>query len=87
VPRFEDKEGTLYNAFGLERAELRQYLNRESIFRMVMAWFDGHFALFPQGDIMRMPGTFLVERGEIRKGFRHKLISDRPDYLALASTA
>ena len=54
---------------------------------MVMAWFDGHFALFPQGDIMRMPGTFLVERGEIRKGFRHKLISDRPDYLALASTA
>jgi hypothetical protein len=31
--------------------------------------------------------VFLLDRGrgEIRKAFRHKLISDRPDYLALAT--
>jgi hypothetical protein len=50
-----------------------------------MAWLDGHFALLPGGDIMRMPGAFLLQGGEIRKTFRHKLISDRPDYVALAS--
>jgi hypothetical protein len=32
-----------------------------------------------------MPGVFLLQRGEIRKAFRHKLVSDRPDYLALAT--
>jgi hypothetical protein len=26
-----------------------------------------------------------VKDGEIRKAFRHKLVSDRPDYLALAA--
>ena len=29
----------------------------------------------------------LLQRGEIRKAFRHKLISDRPDYLALATVS
>ena len=37
------------------------------------------------GDIERMPGAFLIDRGRIQKSFRHKLVSDRPDYLALAT--
>ena len=85
VPRLSDPEGHLYQAFGLLRAELRQYLNSESIVRMLHAWFRGHFVGFPAGDIERMPGAFLINRGEIQKAFRHKLVSDRPDYLALAT--
>ena len=85
VPRLSDPEGHLYQAFGLLRAELRQYLNSESILRMLNAWFRGHFVGFPAGDIERMPGAFLINRGEIQKAFRHKLVSDRPDYLALAT--
>jgi peroxiredoxin len=85
VPRFGDAEGRLYQAFGLLRAELRQYLNSESILRMLLAWSHGHFVGLPAGDIQRMPGAFLMERGEIRKAFRHKLVSDRPDYVALAT--
>jgi peroxiredoxin len=85
APRFADPEGKLYEAFGLVRAELRQYLNQESILRMLMAWLDGHFVGLPAGDVERMPGAFLVQDGEIRKSFRHKLVSDRPDYLALAT--
>jgi peroxiredoxin len=85
VPRLSDPEGHLYQAFGLLRAELRQYLNSESILRMLNAWFRGHFVGFPAGDIERMPGAFLINRGEIQKAFRHKLVSDRPDYLALAA--
>jgi peroxiredoxin len=85
VPRFGDPPGKLYEAFGLVRAELRQYLNAESIFRFLSAARRGHFAFYPAGDIQRMPGVFLIDRGRIRKAFRHKLISDRPDYLALAT--
>jgi peroxiredoxin len=85
VPRFSDPDGRLYQAFGLLRAELRQYLNSESILRMLSAWLRGHFVGFPAGDIERMPGAFLIDRGEIQKAFRHKLVSDRPDYLSLAT--
>jgi peroxiredoxin len=87
VPRFSDPDARLYQAFGLLRAEFRQYLNSESIFRMLKASLRGHFVGFPAGDIERMPGAFLIDRGEIQKAFRHKLVSDRPDYLALATPA
>jgi len=87
VPRIADPEGRLYQAFGLVRANWRQYFNAESITRMVMAWRDGHWVGAPAGDVERMPGVFLMVNGEIRKAFRHKLVSDRPDYLALASLA
>jgi hypothetical protein len=85
VPRFADAEGRLYERFGLMRAKLGQYLNSESLFRMVMAWMSGHFVGLPAGDVERMPGTFLLRGNEIRKAFRHKLVSDRPDYVAMAS--
>jgi peroxiredoxin len=85
VARFSDPQGRLYEAFGLVRAELRQYLNMESIGRMLGAFFRGHFVGLPAGDVERMPGVFLLQNGAIRKAFRHKLVSDRPDYLALAT--
>jgi peroxiredoxin len=87
VSRFSDPEGKLYEAFGLVHAELRQYLNRESLSRMFVAWFHGHFVGFPAGDVERMPGVFLLRNAEIQKAFRHDLVSDRPDYLALATPA
>jgi peroxiredoxin len=85
VARFSDPEGPLYQAFGLLHWEWRQYLNSESILRMVLAWTHGHFTGIPAGDIQRMPGAFLMDHGEIQKAFRHKLVSDRPDYVALAT--
>ena len=85
--RFADPEGKLYEAFGLARWELKQYLNQESILRMLVAWLNGHFVGLPAGDIQRMPGAFLVRDGTLLKSFRHKLVSDRPDYLALATAS
>lgn len=87
VPRFSDVEGRLYQAFGLMRAHWRQYVNRESIFRMLTAWLSGHFVGPPAGDVERMPGAFRIHGNHIEKAFRHKLVSDRPDYLALAAKA
>ena len=76
-----------YEAFGLMRAHWRQYLNVESIFRMLTAWLSGHFVGPPAGDVERMPGVFLLRNNQIEKAFRHKLVSDRPDYLALAAAS
>ena len=87
LPRFADAGGKLYEAFGLTHAELRQYLNRESISRMLMSWLEGNFIGLPAGDIQRMPGAFLLENNQIKNAFRHRLVSDRPDYLRLATTA
>ena len=87
APRFADPDAHLYKAFGLARARLGQYLNRESIYRMLMAWLEGHFVGLPAGDVQRMPGVFLLEDGQIRKAFRHELVSDRTDYVALANPA
>jgi hypothetical protein len=87
LPRIADPEGRLYQAFGLVQADWRQYLNLESIGRTVGAWSKGHWAGFPAGDVERMPGVFLLTNGEIRKAFRHKLVSDRPDYRSLANVS
>ncbi len=85
LPRFADPDGLLFQSFGLVRANWRAYLNYESILRTLIAWLEGHFVGMPAGDVQRMPGTFLIQNGEIRKAFRHKLVSDRPDYLEMAT--
>ena len=84
VARISDSQGRLYDAFGLTKAKWRQYFNMESILRMLIAWLEGHWAGAPAGDVQRMPGVFLIANGEIRKAFRHKLVSDQPDYVELA---
>jgi peroxiredoxin len=85
VPRFSDPQGRLYDEFGLVRWNWRQYLNIESILRLLSATSRGHRTGVPTGNVERMPGVFLIRGREIRKAFRHKLVSDRPDYLALAT--
>jgi hypothetical protein len=85
LPRISDPAGKLYEAFGLTRADWRQYINFESILRTLTASLKGHWAGLPAGDVQRMPGVFLIVNGEILKSFRHKRVSDRPDYLRLAT--
>jgi peroxiredoxin len=86
VPRFADPEGRLYQTFGLVRIQWWEILRWRALRRSLEALLhSGHFIGLPAGDIQRMPGVFLVQRGEIRKTFRHKLVSDRPDYAALAT--
>jgi peroxiredoxin len=85
IPRFADPDGRLYEQFGLVHAKWHQYLNPRSIARMFAAWSHGHWLGAPEGDVQRMPGAFLIHRATILKSFRHKLVSDRPDYLSLAS--
>lgn len=70
---------------GTARARWRQNINGESILRMLIAWLEGHWARLPAGNVQRMPGVFFLVEGEIRKAYRQSRVSDRPDYLALAT--
>jgi hypothetical protein len=85
APRIGDPSGELYQAFGLSRAGWQQFLRYENIVRMLSASLRGHWTGAPAGDLERMPGTFLIENSEIQKAFRNKLVSDRPNYLQLAT--
>ena len=84
LPRFADPEGILFQSFGLVRGNWRSYLNYESILRTLIAWLEGHGA-----DCRRAmcSGCLDISHSKRRdlKAFRHKLVSDRPDYLELAT--
>ncbi len=84
VSWFSDPEGRLYEAFGLGRARLLDFLKLSTIKRYWQAWRAGHSAGKPAGDVRLMPGVFLVRDGEIRRAYRHATPADRPDYIALA---
>lgn len=83
VPRVSDPSARLYEAFGLERAGVAEYLTPSVWGRFFQAVTHG--VGIPVGDPMRMPGVFLLKDGEIVQAFRHKTVADRPDYDALSA--
>jgi hypothetical protein len=84
VSRFSDPEGHLYQAFGLGRARIIDFLKPGAIKRYWQAWRGGHSGGKIAGDVRLMPGVFLVKDGEIQRAYRHPTLADRPDYVALA---
>ena len=85
VPRVDDPHGVLYRAFGLGRGSLGQVAGPRVWLRGLRALLSGHGAGKAGGDVLRMPGVFLVHNGKVMKAFRHRTSADRPDYVGLAS--
>jgi len=85
VLRFRDPRQALYNAFELRRARIWQILNPVTLIRYIQSTLHGHGASIPTTDALQMPGAFLFHRGKIVKSYRHKTVSDRPDYCELAA--
>lgn len=84
VPRVDDPDGVLYRAFGLARGSPWQIGGAAVWQRGVQALLAGHRVGPAGGDVLRMPGVFLVQDSQILKAFRHRHSADRPDYVALA---
>jgi peroxiredoxin len=85
VPHVSDPKGRLYEAFGLERGSLRQLFGPAVVKRGVEAGiFGGHGIGLLAGDGLRMPGVFLVHRGEVLRSFVHRNAGERPTYADLA---
>jgi hypothetical protein len=84
VPRVDDPAGTLYRAFGLARGTLGQLAGPAVWRRGLQALFAGHRVGHAGGDVLRLPGVFLLRDGEVRQAYRQRNSADRPDYVALA---
>ena len=76
----------LYNTFHLKRGSFFQLFGLKSWLRGIEAGIlKGYGVGKLVGDGFRMPGVFVLYKGEIIKEYRHSHAADRPDYEALAS--
>lgn len=86
VTNISDPNCDLYAAFRLNRMTLRQMFRPKSLKLLVRPDtirrqnFDK-----TAGDKYRMPGVFLVYKGELLKAYKHAYVYDQPDFLTLAS--
>ncbi len=73
-----------YAAFGLVKGNFTQLFGLQSWIRGFQAGvLDGHGVGVQLGDGFQMPGVFVIQDGEVKSSFIHKLASDRPDYMDL----
>jgi hypothetical protein len=88
VHRYSDRQCQLYRAFGLERGCFGQLFGIKVWWRgVVAALWCGHGIGRLEGDGFRLPGVFLLDRGEVLAEFRAATAADRPDYVAIARQA
>ncbi len=79
-----DPDCTYYTAFGLVKGNFTQLFGLQSWIRGFQAGvLDGHGVGVQLGDGFQMPGVFVIQDGQIKSSFIHKLASDRPDYMDL----
>jgi hypothetical protein len=87
LPRFSDPDRTMYRAMGLTSLSLRRLLDPETLGR---GWRLGRTQPAPEattglgGNVMQMPGIFLIDQGRIVAGNRILDLEQRPDFLTLA---
>lgn len=76
-----DPECAYYAAFGLTKGTFTQLFGLHSWIRGFNSGvMQGHGVGPLLGDGFQMPGVFVIQEGEIKDAFIHKLASDRPDY-------
>jgi hypothetical protein len=87
VPRFADPEGRLYEAFGLPRGSIAQVMGPRVWGRGLKSTLAGHLPGVPRGDVFRLPGTFLLAKGEILRADRPEASAGHPDFAEFAQPA
>lgn len=90
LERFSDQECRLYHAFGLERSHFGHFFTATTLLDMLKTGLSPQIALRHSvgkiiGDVLQMPGVFLLNDGEIIADFKSTKLTERPDYLELAA--
>jgi len=68
-----------YRTYGLERTSWFQMITGRTVSRLIAALAEGHGGGRPVGDIMQMPGVFMVDsQGILRYIYRYRDIADNP---------
>jgi peroxiredoxin len=81
-----DPERDAYRAYGLERGSAGQIFSRQVVVEGLKAASEGHVMTKVVGDVMQLPGSFVIEDGTIVFAHRGQLSSDvgSPDDLIAA---
>lgn len=82
-----DRDGWLYEQFGLHRATLSQAFGPAVLRRAMEAFRRGVGVGIPGRDVLRMPGLFLIRKPEILATRRFSHIADHPDFATLGDWA
>jgi hypothetical protein len=90
IERFSDQEHRIYHAFGLERSHFGHFFTATTLLDMLKTGLSSKIALRHSvgmviGDVLQMPGVFLLNKGEIIGDFKSSSLTERPDYLELAA--
>lgn len=85
--RISDPNGIMYNAFGLKRGTNKEHFSWGSWLASLLAGIgSGHYlGALARDEGGRMPGVFLISKGEIVRSYRQSFTSPRPDFRQLAS--
>jgi hypothetical protein len=82
--RVSDPTKELYATFGLERVRPSHWLSWSIIRRYIDAIFrGGHRPGYVGGDVLQMPGAFIVRDGVVVRAFRPPDVGQRFDVMAL----
>ncbi|UCD35587.1 MAG: redoxin domain-containing protein [Nitrospiraceae bacterium] len=74
-----DPDKSLYQAFNLGRGSLYGMASPSVLIRGLRAMSRGNVPGMPQGDVMQMPGVFMIDTdGTIRYSYYAKDASDHP---------
>jgi peroxiredoxin len=86
LPRISDPGRALYRAFDLQRGSLWQILGPTVWWKGFLAGVvRGHGVGKPASDVAQLAGSFLLDRGQIVKAYRHKTSADRTDFSEMAA--
>lgn len=85
IHSFRDPVCSLYDAFGLRMGTFWELFGPKTWVRSIQSWKNGNVNGAFNGNVLRMPGVFLLQNGEVVRAYRHKSPADRPDYVKLAS--
>ena len=74
-----DANGSLFEAFGLNRGTMLQLLGPRALWRGLVALLKGNFVGRPTGNETQMPGAFLTRERDILWEHRARHAGDQPD--------
>lgn len=84
VARVSDPDRRLYRAFDLSRGTIGQLFGPSVLARgLKAAVVDGHGMGRPIGDVLQMPGAFIVHRGRVVRADRPRTAADATNYCDL----
>lgn len=79
-----DPEKQLYSAYGLGRGSMAEMAGPGVLLKGLRAMIEGHVPGIPSGDVMQMPGVFMIDTmGAIRYAYYSKDASDHPSVESL----